>query len=174
MLHRDLRILAGDNAFDQQFDSNRVAQALHEVPIHWNWAEPSNLRQVKSVEHRIPRHILGEASQESLRPKRKNEAEGSTLRSMRAAKRKSCHNVSTKDSHPAVRTTSFETSRLPRSKRTARSASLRLIRAFIFSSAAISKKTRSSSSNPPSTRSFRNSDRNPSDRLRSSDMVPYS
>src|SRR5712671_1680076 len=93
------------------------------------------------------------------------------LRSVRAAKRKSCQLVSTKDSQPAERTTSFVTWRLPRSKRTARSASSRLIPCFIFSSVAISKKSRSSSSNSPSTRSFRNSDRNPSDRLRSSDMV---
>src|SRR5439155_1565927 len=39
------------------------------------------------------------------------------LRSIRTAKRKSCHNVSTKDSQPAERTTSFVTSRLPRSRR---------------------------------------------------------
>jgi len=92
------------------------------------------------------------------------------LRSMRAAKRKSCHNVSTKDSQPSERTTSFVTSTFPCSKRTARSASLRLIPCFTFSSTAISKKPRSSSSNSPSTRSFRNSDRNPGNRLVSSDM----
>jgi hypothetical protein len=55
------------------------------------------------------------------------------LRSMRAAKRKSCQDVSKKDSQPAERTTSFVTSRLPRSRRTARSASLRLMACFIFS-----------------------------------------
>ena len=42
---------------------------------------------------------------------------------------------------------------------------------FIFSSAAISRKPRSSSSNSLSTRSFRNNDRSPFDRLRSSDMA---
>ena len=47
--------------------------------------------------------------------------------SMRPAKRKSCQHVSTKDSQPPDRTTSFVTSRLPRSRRTARSASLRLM-----------------------------------------------
>src|SRR6266850_6034905 len=93
------------------------------------------------------------------------------LRSMRAVKRKSCHNVSTKDSQPAERTTSFVTSGLPRSKRTARSASARLIPCLIFSLAAISRKSRSSSSSSWLTCSFRNSDRNPSDRLRSNDMV---
>jgi hypothetical protein len=51
---------------------------------------------------------------------------------------------------------------------------IRLIPCFIFSSAAISKKPRSSSSNSPSKRSFRNSDRNPSHRFRSSDMGPHS
>src|SRR5216683_2529093 len=93
------------------------------------------------------------------------------LRSMRVAKHKSCHNVSTKDSQLAARTTSFVTSRFPRSKRTARSASLRLIPCFLFSSAAILRKPRTSSSNSPSTRSFRNSDRTPLPILRSNDMV---
>src|SRR5437660_1053403 len=91
--------------------------------------------------------------------------------SMRAAKRRSCQDVPKTDSQAAERTTSLLSSRLPRSRRTARTASLRLTPCFIFSSAAISKKSRSSSSHSPSTRSFRNSDRNPSDRLRSSDMV---
>src|SRR6267142_2272197 len=92
--------------------------------------------------------------------------------SMRAAKRKSCHNVSTKDSQRAERTSSFVTSRLPRSKRTARSASLRLMPCFIFSSAAMSRKPFSSSSSSWLTCFFRNSDRSPSDRLRSNDMEP--
>jgi hypothetical protein len=61
-------------------------------------------------------------------------------------------------------------SRLPCSKRTARNASSGFMPSFIFSSAAISRKPFSSSSNSFSTRSLRNSDRNPSDRLRSSDM----
>jgi len=83
------------------------------------------------------------------------------LRSMRRAKRKSCQHVSTKDSQPAERTTSFVTRDLPRSRRTARSASLRLIPCFIFSSAAISRKPFSSSSRSWLTRSFRNSVRRP-------------
>ncbi len=95
------------------------------------------------------------------------------LRSMRAAKRKSCHKVSTRNSQPAVRTTSLVTSRLPRSRRTARSASLRLIPSFIFSSAAMSKKLFSSSSSSRPTRSFRNSDRSPLDMFRSTDMTIY-
>src|SRR2546429_3975721 len=61
------------------------------------------------------------------------------LRRVRTPKRKSCQQVSTKDSQPAERTTSFVTSRLPRSKRTARTASLRLMPCFIFSAASISK-----------------------------------
>src|SRR6266404_125409 len=93
------------------------------------------------------------------------------LRSIRAAKRRSCQEVSTSDSQPADRTTSFVTSRFPRSKRTARSASLRLIPCFIFSSAAISKKPFSSSSNSWSTCSFRNSDRSPLAMFRSQDMI---
>src|SRR5207249_10373587 len=60
------------------------------------------------------------------------------LRSMRRPKRKSCQHVSTNDSQPPERTISLLTSRLPRSKRTARRASLRLNPSFIFSSAAIS------------------------------------
>ena len=96
------------------------------------------------------------------------------LRSTRVAKRKSCHSAATKDSQPAERTTSFVTSRFPRSRRTARSASLRLMPCFIFSSAAISRKLRTSSSSSLLTRSFRNSHRHPSDRLRSSDMGPHS
>src|SRR5882762_8305588 len=93
------------------------------------------------------------------------------LRSIRIAKRKSCQHVSTNDSQPAERTTSFVTLRLPRSNRTARSASFRLIPCFIFSSAAISRKPFSSSSSSRPTCSFRNNDRNPPDRFRSSDMV---
>src|SRR6266576_5458204 len=93
------------------------------------------------------------------------------LRSTRTAKRRSCQQVSTIDSQPAVRTASFETSRFPRSKHTARSASLRLIPCFIFSSAASSKKLFSSSSSSRPTRSFRNSDRSPPAMLRSNDMV---
>src|SRR5712664_567803 len=93
------------------------------------------------------------------------------LRRIRCPWRKSCQHVSTKDSQPAERTTSFVTSRFPRSKRTARSASLRLIPCFIFSSAAISKKPFSSSSNSWSTCSFRNSDRSPLAMFRSKDMV---
>ena len=91
--------------------------------------------------------------------------------SMRPAKRKSCQHVSTKDSQPAVRTTSFATSRFPRSRRTARSASLRLIPSFIFSSAASSRKPFSSSSSSLLTCSFRNSDRSPLAMLRRNDIV---
>src|ERR1700719_964402 len=83
------------------------------------------------------------------------------LRSIRAAKRKSCHEVSTIDSQLEERTTSLEISRLPRSRRTERSASFRLIPCFTFSSAAMSRKPRNSSSNSFSTRFFRNSDRSP-------------
>src|SRR2546430_2155869 len=61
------------------------------------------------------------------------------LRSMRTAKSKSRHSVSTRDSQPPERTTSFIISRLPRSRRTVRTASLRLIPSFIFSAASISK-----------------------------------
>ena len=93
------------------------------------------------------------------------------LRSTRAAKRRSRQQVSTSDSQPAARTASFVTSRLPFSKRTARSASLRLIPCFSFSSAAISKKPFSSSSSSWLTCSFRNSDRSPPVMLRSNDMV---
>ena len=91
--------------------------------------------------------------------------------SLRAAKRMSRQHVSRKDSQPAVRTTSLVTSRLPRSRRTARSASWRLKPWFIFSSAAISRKPCSSSSSSWPARSFPNSDRNPSARFRRSDMV---
>src|SRR5260370_18283746 len=49
------------------------------------------------------------------------------LRRVRRAKRRSCQSVSIKHSQPAERTTSFVTSRLPCSNRTARNASLRLI-----------------------------------------------
>jgi hypothetical protein len=94
-------------------------------------------------------------------------------RNRRSAWRVSHSRVSTKDSPPAERTTSLVTSRLPSSKRTARSASLRLMPCFIFSSAAISRKPRSSSSNSPSIRSFWSSDHSPSDTLRGSDMRPY-
>jgi hypothetical protein len=66
-----------------------------------------------------------------------------------------------KDSQPPERTTSFVTSRLPLSNRTARSASGRVMPSLIFSSAAISWEVRSSSSNSRSTCSFRNSDRRP-------------
>ena len=90
--------------------------------------------------------------------------------SMRAAKRRSCQDVPKTDSQAAERTTSLLSSRLPRSRRTARTASLRLMPCFIFSSAAISKKSRSSSSSSPSTRSFRNSNRSPLAMLRSNDI----
>src|SRR5437660_1104970 len=93
------------------------------------------------------------------------------LRSVRTPYRRSCHNPSTKDSQPAERTTSFVPSRFPRSKRTVRSASLRLIPSFIFSSAAISRKPFSSSSNSLLTRSFRNSDRSPLAIFRSNDIA---
>src|SRR6266566_28612 len=83
------------------------------------------------------------------------------LRSIRAAKRRSCQHVSTKDSQPPERTISLLTSRLPRSKRTARRASWRLMPCFIFSSVAISRYSPSSSSNSRFTCSFRNSDRSP-------------
>src|SRR5437016_3533047 len=92
------------------------------------------------------------------------------LRSVRTPYRRSCHNPSTKDSQPAERTTSFVTSRFPLSKRTARSASLRLIPRFIFSSAAISRKPRSSSSSSLSARFLRNSDRSPPAIFRSKDI----
>ena len=49
-------------------------------------------------------------------------------------KSRSCQHVSTKDSQPPERMISLLTSRLPRSKRTARRASLGLIPCFIFSS----------------------------------------
>src|SRR5207245_1298282 len=97
------------------------------------------------------------------------------LQSTRNPQRKSRQHVSTKDSQPPPeRTTSFAISRLPRSKRTARRASFGLIPCFVFSSAAILKKSVSSSSNSLSTRSLLNSDRNPCDRFRSSDMDPHS
>src|SRR5437667_6163725 len=92
------------------------------------------------------------------------------LRSVRTPYRRSCHNPSTKDSQLAERTTSFVTSRFPLSKRTARSASLRFIPCFIFSSAAISRKPFSSSSNSLLTCSFRNSDRSPLAIFRSKDI----
>src|SRR5258705_2265294 len=93
------------------------------------------------------------------------------LRSMRTAIRRSCHNVSTKDSQPPERTTSFVTSRLPRSKSTARSASLRLIPCFILASAASCRNPFSSSSSSLLTCSFRNNDRSPPAMLRSNDIV---
>ena len=93
------------------------------------------------------------------------------LRSMRAAKCKSCQHVSTRDCQPAARTISFATSRFPVSNRTSRSASLRFIPRLVFSSAAISRKPRTSSSDSPSTRSLRNSDRSPPAMLRSNDTV---
>src|SRR6266404_5442548 len=93
------------------------------------------------------------------------------LRSIRAPKRRFCQHTSRTDSQPESRTTSFVTSRLPRSKRTARSASLRLIPCLIFSSAAISRKPFSSSSNSWLTCSFRNKDRSPLAMLRSNDIV---
>src|SRR5437667_4938186 len=92
------------------------------------------------------------------------------LRSVRTPYRRSCHNPSTKDSQLAERTTSFVTSRFPLSKRTARSASLRFIPCFIFSSAAISRKPFSSSSNSLLTCSFRSSDRSPLAIFRSKDI----
>ena len=92
------------------------------------------------------------------------------LDSVRRAKRRSRQHVSTKDSQPAERTTSFVTSRFPLSRRTARSASLRLIPSFIFSSAAISRKLCSSSSNSPSTCFLRNSDRSPLAIFRNKDI----
>src|SRR5882672_724613 len=52
---------------------------------------------------------------------------------------KSCQHVSTKNSQPPERTSSLVTSRLPRSSRTSRSASLRLTPCLIFSAASISK-----------------------------------
>src|SRR2546430_202608 len=61
------------------------------------------------------------------------------LRSMRTAKSKSRHSVSTRDSQLPERTTSFASSTPPRSRRTARRASLRLMPCFIFSAASISK-----------------------------------
>src|SRR6266480_4861000 len=61
------------------------------------------------------------------------------LHNIRTPYRRSRHDVSTRDSQPAERTTSFEASRLPRSKRTARRASLRLMPCLIFSAASISK-----------------------------------
>ena len=93
------------------------------------------------------------------------------LRSTRTPNRKSRHNVSTKDSQRADQTISFVTSRLPRSKRTARSASLGLIPCFTFSSTAISRKPFSSSSRSWLTCSFRNSARSPSAMFRSTDMA---
>src|SRR6266513_1664251 len=92
------------------------------------------------------------------------------LRSVREARRKSRQHVSTKDSQPPERTTSFVISRFPRSQRTARSASLRLIPCFTFSSVALSRYEPSSSFNSRSTCSFRNNDRRPVVMFRKKDM----
>ena len=93
------------------------------------------------------------------------------LRSMRKAKQRSCQHVSTKDSQPAERTSSLVISRLPRSRRTARSAALRLMPRVILSWAAISRNPRSSSSSSPSMCLFRNNDRRPLAMLRNSASV---
>src|SRR5205814_10179320 len=63
------------------------------------------------------------------------------LQNIRTPNRKSRQHVSTKNSQPPERTSSFVTSRLPRSRRTSRSASLRLTPCFIFSAASISKRS---------------------------------
>ena len=95
------------------------------------------------------------------------------LHSMRVARRKSCQQVSTKDTQPAERTSAFAVSRLPRSRRTARSASFWLRPSLILTSAAVLKKLRSSSSSSPSTRFFWKSDRNPLTVLRSMHITPF-
>src|SRR5205814_3484986 len=84
--------------------------------------------------------------------------------------RKSCQQVSKKDSQPAERTSSFDTSRLPRSRRTARRASLRVKPPFIFSSAAISRKPFSSSSSSRLACFFRKIDWSPEAMLRRKDI----
>src|SRR5205823_13901145 len=79
--------------------------------------------------------------------------------------------ISTNDSQPPERTTSFAISRLPRSSRTSRSASLRLTPCLIFSAASISKYAPRSSSNSRSTWFFRKSDRRPLAKFLNKDMA---
>ena len=83
------------------------------------------------------------------------------LRSMRTAKRTSCHTLSTTDSQPTSRTRSFTASTLPISTRAARTAASRLMPLDIFFSVTLSRYSRSSSSSSCSARFFRNRPRNP-------------
>src|SRR5437660_4565793 len=69
----------------------------------------------------------------------RDDREAGFLHSIRTPYRKSRQHVSTKNSQPPERTISLVTSRLPRSSRTSRSASLRLTPCLIFSAASISK-----------------------------------
>jgi hypothetical protein len=141
---------------------------------------PANIRVINRRVDRLGRHSRcfplarekhSRAAPQNCNLTRSAISKPGALRSIRAAKRKSCHHASTRDSQPALRTTSFAVSGLSRSKRTARSASLRLIPCFIFSSAAISRKPFSSSSSSWLTCFFRSSARSPPAIFPSNDMV---
>src|SRR5262249_24810695 len=62
VLDGKLRILTRDDAFDEEFAVNRIAQSLDEVPVRGQSVQTCNFRNIQSVNHRLPSRESREAS----------------------------------------------------------------------------------------------------------------
>src|SRR6267142_679926 len=68
VLDRELRVFAGDDAFEEQLDGHSIAQPFHEIPTEIRGLRSSDLGQIEALEHRLPGCVLGEASRASSGP----------------------------------------------------------------------------------------------------------